>query len=312
MKHILLTGDWKDRLDFLNCLVADGYMTCLLPKHGLLTAPFDLIIARVAGSDDLGHLRDISAPWIAWCSQDEPALNTLAYQSGAIAVLGDGISYDVTLQMIDRLLGHFYSRNEKPIENTLQRHYQRGDIIQIEADMVLEIIKGIVAQTMVYEDGSEVLLGLCGPKQLVIPHPADTCYIQLGSHTDAMVMIKSWAKACEDPEFAEKLRSRLQQMEAWAAMQARPHLDQRVFGILSLLAEQFGIAKPEGRLVDVRITHTQLALAVGATRATITRTLGDLRRQGLVSVIPTPDGERYCLNHWEQGDHGVAGHPFFS
>jgi CRP-like cAMP-binding protein len=87
-------------------------------------------------------------------------------------------------------------------------------------------------------------------------------------------------------------------------MQARPHLDQRVLGILSLLSEQFGMTTPEGQIVDVRITHTQLATAVGATRATITRTLGDLRHQNKLSIINTADGERFCLLQWEPGHHG--------
>ena len=94
-------------------------------------------------------------------------------------------------------------------------------------------------------------------------------------------------------------------MEAWAAMQARPHFDQRVLGILSLLAEQFGVTTQEGQVVDVRITHTQLASAVGATRTTITRTLRDLRHQNKLSIIATADGERFCLPQWEHSHHGI-------
>jgi hypothetical protein len=168
---------------------------------------------------------------------------------------------------------------------------------------VLEVQQGIIAQTMVHQDGTEVLLGLCGPKHLVVPHPADTCYIQLISHTDSLVSIQHWERAYRDADFPIKLRARLRQMEAWAAMQARPHLDQRVLGILSLLAEQFGVETDQGRMIDIRITHIQLASAVGATRTTITRTVGDLRKQGVLSLVGTADGERYCLTRWEHNHH---------
>ena len=86
-------------------------------------------------------------------------------------------------------------------------------------------------------------------------------------------------------------------------MQARPYLDQRVMGILALLAEQFGQPHPEGMLVDVRLTHAQLATAVGATRATVTRCLGDLRTRNLLCVVGRREGERLCIRHWQPQQH---------
>jgi hypothetical protein len=133
----------------------------------------------------------------------------------------------------------------------------------------------------------------------------NTCYFLLLSYSDSTVIIKSWVSASHVPAFLEKLRSRLQQLEAWSDLQAHPYLDQRVFGILSLLAEQFGVATPQGRLVDVRITPPQLASAVRATRASITRTLGDIRNQNKLSIVTKSDGERFYLLHLEPGHHGI-------
>ena len=78
----------------------------------------------------------------------------------------------------------------------------------------------------------------------------------------------------------------------------------RLLGVLALLAEQFGEACSEGTLIDVRITHAQLAAAIGATRATVTRLLGPLRRNGLVLTVQSAAGERFCLPQW-QGGHGL-------
>jgi CRP-like cAMP-binding protein len=251
----------------------------------------------------LTQFHHLDSPWLAWCDGN-PDLYTRAYEFGALAVFSGDTPAQVILQIVQRSFERSLNSRNRAMSVTVQRRYERGDVILLENDAVLEVQQGILAQTMVHEDGSEVLLGLCGPHQLLVPHPADTCYIQLVSHVNSVVTIKPWDLAMQDPGFPEKLRARLQQMEAWAAMQARPHLDQRVFGILSLLAEQFGEVTPQGLLVDVRITHTQLASAVGATRATITRTIGDLRRQSMVSIVMTSDGERFCLLKWEQGHHG--------
>ena len=305
MNHLLLSGDWKDCWDLLQALTEWGCMVSVLPEGERAAHLGDLVLARVTSAEQLPQPGALGSPWLAWCAAEDPNLIAQSYRSGALAVFPRGTPPAVILQVVRRTLASLAPAPEHPSETIAQRRYQRGDVILLEPDTVLEIRQGIIAQTMVHQDGSQVLLGLCGPEQLVVPHPADTCYIQLVAHTNAAVTIKSWQQASRDAEFPEKLRSRLQQMEAWAAMQARPHLDQRVFGILSLLAEQFGVASPQGEMVDIRITHTQLATAVGATRTTITRTLGDLRRQGILSLVQTADGERFCLLQWEHGHHGL-------
>jgi CRP-like cAMP-binding protein len=305
MKHILLIGDWSDCSAVLKSFLDFGIMVSLLSERKESLFTFDLTVVRIATEENLENLRGMTSPWLAWCISNNKDLVNKAYSHGAISVFSNETPEEIVFQVIQRNLDRVSSLSEKLLETVIHRKYQRGDVILLEQDSVLEIQQGIIAQTMVHQDGTEVLLGLCGPKQLVVPHPADTCYIQLISHTDSLVCIQPWERAYKETDFPIKLRARLRQMEAWAAMQARPHLDQRVLGILSLLTEQFGVVTPQGRMVDVRITHTQLASAVGATRTTITRTLGDLRKQGALSLVETADGERYCLTRWEHNHHDL-------
>jgi CRP-like cAMP-binding protein len=176
-----------------------------------------------------------------------------------------------------------------------QQYYRAGERIDLDPDNTLAIHEGVVALTVIHEDGAEVLLGLCGPGHVLAGHPADGCSIQLQTYTGARVSIEPWTAAVRWPDFFERLRHRLRTMEAWAAMQARPQIEQRLLGILSLLAGQFGRRGPKGTLIEVRITHAQLASAVGATRATVTRRLGALRRRGLLLSVGSGAGERLCL-----------------
>ncbi|HVP21171.1 MAG TPA: Crp/Fnr family transcriptional regulator [Anaerolineaceae bacterium] len=280
-------------------------MVSFLPEKELDSGNCSLIVVRLTDITVLDHIQSLSKPWLAWCCGQNDELMTKAYAAGALAAFSAETPFPVIVQIIQRTLDKLPQKRDPGSQNAIQRRYQRGDVILLEPETVLEIQRGIIAQTMIYQDGTEVLLGLCGPNQLVVPHPADTCYIQLISHSDSLVTLKPWTAASQDPQFSEKLHARLMQLEAWASMQARPHLDQRVLGILSLLAEQFGVSHPQGQLVDVRITHSQLASAVGATRTTITRTLGDLRRQGSLTMVQTSDGERYCLTRWEPAHHGL-------
>jgi CRP-like cAMP-binding protein len=168
-------------------------------------------------------------------------------------------------------------------------------MILLEADAVLRVEDGILATTMIHQDGAEVLLGLSGKGQIVVAHPEDDCHIQIVAHTDAKVQIEPWETAAGQPDFSMKLRVRLQQMEGWAAMQARPSLPQRVLGILGLLAGQFGCVQEQGTLIDVRVTHAQLASAAGATRTSITRVLGELRDAGKIMILSAQGEDRFCL-----------------
>src|SRR6185295_10853816 len=102
-----------------------------------------------------------------------------------------------------------------------QQQYRTGERILLDAESTLEVQEGVVALTVIHDDGAEVLLGLFGPGQVLAGHHEDTCCIQLYAHTEARVRILPWPESAELPAFPDRLRYRLRHMEAWAAMQAR-------------------------------------------------------------------------------------------
>jgi CRP-like cAMP-binding protein len=175
--------------------------------------------------------------------------------------------------------------------------FRTGDRILLDSDNTLQVLEGVVALTVIHEDGTEVLLGLCGPGQVVAGHADEACCIHLRAQTATVVRMQPWAEASHQPGFADRLRERLRSAEAWAAMQALPHIEQRLLGILSLLARQFGRPAGDGTVIEVLITQAQLASAVGATRTTVTRLLGHLRRRGLLIALRAGRFERYGLRN---------------
>jgi Crp-like helix-turn-helix domain len=64
------------------------------------------------------------------------------------------------------------------------------------------------------------------------------------------------------------------------------HATDRLFGYLSLLVDEFGEldADESYRRLPFLLTHHQLASAIGATRVTVTRLLGELRDQGRIKI----------------------------
>ncbi len=289
--NLLLLADPPTQATLSKDFVNAGVVVILPP--GLTAVPVGLTVDAALQVMDIPVPLD-NLPWFVWMQSNDPARMLTAYQAGARAVFPRETPPQVVVQAILRSLSELRQPNTAPRE-TIQRRYQRRDFILLEADTVLQVQSGVLATTMIHQDGAEVLLGLSGPGQILIAHPADNCHIQIVAHTDALVSIQDWETARHQPDFPEKLRVRLQHMEGWAAMQARPYLDQRILGILGLLASQFGRPCDQGVVIDVRVTHAQLASAVGATRTSITRVLGELRTMNKLLTVGEAGNERFCL-----------------
>jgi CRP-like cAMP-binding protein len=303
MTALLVVGALNpSALPAITTLTQAGYQVTL--TQTLPASPSSVTLLLLGNTPiDLAELKSHipAVRWIAWNQADDASLALQAYQAGAIAVLPAAATPELFLQTIRGLAAS--PAQPASIQQPRLYHYHRGDLILPETNTVIEIQKGVVALNVVHHDGAQVLLGLCGPGQTLIGHPHDTCSLQLVAHTDSAVTFRSWAEAAGSPGFNERLRSRLQHLEAWAAMQARPNLDQRIMGLLSLLADQFGEPHEHGTLINIRITHIQLASAVGTTRSTITRTLGDLKARKLLGLVGSGDSERFCLYAIEHGHH---------
>jgi hypothetical protein len=293
MSHLLLLGCWEQAVDRLAALVEAGRSVTWQPAGVDLLPGCDLVIARVDERELLPRLPS-ATPWIAWNVRDDPAVALEAYPARALLVLPSATSAPLLVQSIDQMLAAGRQTVPRPFEERNSgRRYERGDVIRFSPDAILEIKEGLVAQTVLHPDDAEVLLGLFGPGQLLAPHPEDECLIQLRAHTEATIQSESWETASRRADFARRLRTRLWQMEAWASMQAHPYLEDRLLGILTLLAEQFGRPQPDGVLVNLRITHAQLAAAVGANRTTITRLVGELHRRASLTTASHSQDERF-------------------
>ncbi len=312
MMDLVFLGRTPPDALLLTDLIQAGYSLTLVqklePKRNIGHHREPLIIVSLESDErrfaSLQQQHRSQQPWIAWNRTDDARLALQAYTDGALAVLPRQLTAGALVQAIQTLFGPRHSAPEQPILfRPVQQRYQQGALIPLESDGVLDIVRGVVAQIMLRPDGSEALIGLHGPCQLLLAHPNDDCAIQLLAHTEVIATTHTWHDVVATPRFVERLRARLHLMEAWSAVQARQHADQRILGLLSLLAEQFGVPHGSGVLIDVRLTHAQLATAIGVTRSTVTRLLGDLRLRGDLKTIGKGDHERFWLPEWGNGQH---------
>jgi hypothetical protein len=58
----------------------------------------------------------------------------------------------------------------------------------------------------------------------------------------------------------------------------------RLYAFLTLLVQEHGESRDDGYYLPWVLTHSQIASAIGATRVTVTRSIGKLRQRGLIRV----------------------------
>ena len=62
-----------------------------------------------------------------------------------------------------------------------------------------------------------------------------------------------------------------------------------------MIGGRFSHKVDQGTMLDIKLTHEQLAGAIGTTRTTVTRLIGNLRKKGILFTERTPVGELFVL-----------------
>lgn len=188
----------------------------------------------------------------------------------------------------DRTYQAFISLLEQLYQDRALTPFQAGRSIPLRADEVLVTCRGIVQLSTVQQDGSETLLGLVGPSMPVgLPLTTVEPY-WAAALTDIDMLVLPMEEIEASPVLMagifRNLVLRLQQAEAWLALSGKRLVADRLKHLLLLLARDFGQVEPGGIRIPVRLTHHQLATAIGTTRVTVTRLLKEFKVEGWMSV----------------------------
>ncbi len=165
------------------------------------------------------------------------------------------------------------------------------------AERVYLIRRGAVKLSRVYESGEEITVAmlrensLFGVLSLLTGHRSDRFY-----HAVAFTRIEittapanSVKQAMEnDPNVGmlllQGLSSRILQTETMIETLTHRDMSSRLVSFLLVLCRDFGVPDDRGITIDLKLSHQSIAEAIGSTRVTITRLLGDLRGSGLVQI----------------------------
>ncbi|GAB4153638.1 MAG: global nitrogen regulator NtcA [Cyanobacteria bacterium J069] len=165
------------------------------------------------------------------------------------------------------------------------------------AERVYFLLKGAVKLSRVYEAGEEITVALLrensvfGVLSLITGQKADRFY-----HSVAFTPVELLSVPIEQVEKALKenpdlsmlmlkgLSSRILQTEMMIETLAHRDMGSRLVSFLLILCRDFGVPTSDGITIDLKLSHQAIAEAIGSTRVTVTRLLGDLRQDHMISI----------------------------
>ena len=162
---------------------------------------------------------------------------------------------------------------------TAKRLFKSRSTLPLQPNSLWKIEKGVVKTMTWLNDGTIIVLGLWGPGDIVGKALSKVEPYQIECFTDVEATAlppDGWHQV------AEILLNHIQQAEELTVIRRYKKTDIMLIKLLSWLAKRFGREVEQGHLLELRLTHQDLADILGATRVTITRILSQLEQQGSI------------------------------
>ena len=173
-----------------------------------------------------------------------------------------------------------------PLDRISVHSFKRRESIPLQQNILWQIRVGAVRLFTIAEDGALVTLGFWGVGD-VIGQPLtciQPCQIECLTNVDAVILAKSrcW-------NLNQVMLTHICQMQELIRIR-HGHILQRLLLLLNWLASKFGSPIEEGYLIHLRLTHQEMAEAIGSTRVTVTRLIRELERDDAIRY-----SEQQCI-----------------
>lgn len=178
----------------------------------------------------------------------------------------------------------------------LEFNYQRTSLVQMTTGSSVPllrnhlwlVVRGMVKLSCVTIHGDDVLLGLAGPNELFGESLAGADAYEATTLCECDLLCLSFAELEKQPSLAPALikavSQRQRQSQALLALMGLKRVEDRVRGFLELLALDYGVPCGAGLRLTPKLTHQEIASALGTTRVTVTRIIGQLKDLGWLSL----------------------------
>ena len=176
-----------------------------------------------------------------------------------------------------------------------QRIFSRREMIPPRPDILWRIDRGAVRTYTWSEQGTLIALGYWGKGDIVghclsrvNPYQIEC----LTSVETSLLPVEFWDEALE------AMLSHIQQTEELLSIVHRKPVSLRLWQFLNWLSQKFGRQVDSGQLIDITITHQEIAEVINTTRVSVTRMLQQFEQEGILLryqrqlIIPLVNNEK--------------------
>ncbi|XGV95020.1 MAG: Crp/Fnr family transcriptional regulator [Leptolyngbya sp. BL-A-14] len=163
------------------------------------------------------------------------------------------------------------------------QQFSPRSLLPLRPNSLWKIESGVVRTITWLEDDTIAATGLWGVGDIVGKALSKVEPYQLECLTKVEVSLLPVSLLHQE---TEALLRHIRQAEEFSLIRSYRKIDAMVIKLLGWLAKKFGREVETGHLIDLRLTHQDIAEMLGTTRVTITRTLSHFEQQGLIHRLP--------------------------
>ncbi|MEH2322248.1 MAG: Crp/Fnr family transcriptional regulator [Nostoc sp.] len=175
-----------------------------------------------------------------------------------------------------------YTTLSTSTSNNTREVFARRSFLAEHQNGLWKIETGFIRTFTYLEDGTTVALGLWGPGDVVGKALSKLDPYQMECLTKVEATVLSLE---ECTQLTETLLIHIQQAQELMVIRSHKKVETMLIKLLAWLSKKFGSEVEKGRLIDMRLTHEDLAEMLGSTRVTITRILGQFEQEGLIARL---------------------------
>lgn len=174
--------------------------------------------------------------------------------------------------------------------------YRQGEMISTDESGFWQVYRGVVQLNKIDFNGNEVVVGWALP---------NTCFGRGWQHQlpeyEAYSLSEVYLRWCSLSEIESNCNlarhliaqqsKRLIISESLLSIIGIRKVEERLWQLLLLLQAEMGVETAQGKRINLRFTHQNLATMICTTRVTVTRVLGVFQNRGWVKI----DGDRHII-----------------
>ncbi|MCU0568840.1 MAG: Crp/Fnr family transcriptional regulator [Oculatellaceae cyanobacterium Prado106] len=169
------------------------------------------------------------------------------------------------------------SRRERPLE-VKKYHFRRREYVLLDKGIFWQIESGVVRSLTHDETGKLIPLGFWGTGDIVGQPSAEVGAYQIECLTNVIAYaLPEGYRYPQDMAF-----SQVRQMEELLVIMHSGSIEKRLIQFLIWMAKKFGSRTTQGWLIDLRLTHQDIADVIGTSRVTTTRILNKMQQDGII------------------------------